>query len=239
MCPAAQSWNGNGCSNSSTHGEYCLSTTNCDSSALLVCHPVFSRCACNTNFYWDGQICRSRLSNGSLCNNTQQCSSALICTNNYCQCPLTNTQYWSSQTLTCELCYGQNLFLFDGICYNIPVPSNATTGTYAALASTYTLPTIEYDYQIDYLLVQHARVFNWTPIYFATTNPIVNYFQWSTVASTLIKPIYFCNNTLSSNFVGYVLAFKLETYTPCLRAWPSATTGQLMSQLNRYAYHTR
>ncbi|UJR26105.1 hypothetical protein I4U23_007451 [Adineta vaga] len=237
-CPASQTWNGNGCSNSSTHGQYCIINSHCDSSALLICNMTYSKCVCNANFYWDGQICRTRLNNGSICNNTQQCYSNLICINNYCRCPLINTQYWSSQTLTCELCYGKNLFLYDGICYYIPLPTNATLGTYVSLSSTYTLSTIQYDYQFNYLLNQHARVFNWTPIFLSTTNPIENYFQWST-DNSIIKPNYFCNETVLSNYTGYILSFKLETYSSCLRAWPSATIAQLVYQLNSYVYHTR
>jgi hypothetical protein len=237
-CPISQSWNGNSCSNSSTYGQYCLTTSQCDSSGLLICNNTYVRCACDINSYWDGEICRTRLTNGSICNNTQQCYSNLICMDNYCQCPLIDTQYWSSQNLTCEFCYGQDLFLFGGICYHIPVPINSTIGTYPILSSSYTLSTIQYDYQLNYLFNQHVRVFNWTPIYFATNNPIQNYFQWLP-DHTLIKPTYFCNETILSNYTGYVLSFKLETYTSCLRAWPSTTKGQLVNQLNNYDYHTR
>ncbi|CAF1412592.1 unnamed protein product [Adineta steineri] len=237
-CPSSQSWNGDGCSNSSAYGEYCLTSTQCDSSALLICNSTYSRCACNINSYWNGKICVARLNNGSLCNNTQQCYSNLICINNYCQCPLINTQYWSSQTLTCQLCYGKNLFLFSGICYNIPPPTNSTLSTYSTLSLTYTLSTIQYDYQLNYLFNQHARVYNWIPIYFASNNPIGNYFHW-TPDNTLIKSIYFCNETIQSNYIGYVLSFKLEAYTSCLRAWSSTTIGQLAYQLNNYNYHTR
>jgi hypothetical protein len=149
----------------------------CDNSALLICNNTYSRCTCDINSYWNGKICQSRRNNGSLCNNTQQCYSNLICINNYCQCPLINTQYWSSQTSTCQLCYGKDLFLYDGICYHIPTPMNSTLATYSILSSSYTLSTIQYDYQFNYLFNQHARVFNGTPIYFSTTNPIINYFQ--------------------------------------------------------------
>lgn len=149
-----------------------------------------------------------------------------------------NTQYWSSQTLTCELCYGKNLFLFDGICYYIPPPINSTQGIYSILSLNYNLPTIQYDYQLNYLFNQHVRVFNWTPIYFSTNNPIRNYFQWN-IDKTLIKPNYFCNETIQSNYTNYILAFKLETYTQCLRAWSNTTIGQLVYQLNTYIYHTQ
>jgi len=97
-CPKSESWNRNGCSNSFTNGQYCLTTSQCDRSALLICNNTYSRCTCNINSYWDGAICRLRLNNGSICNNTQQCYSNLLCINNYCQFPLINTQYWSSQT---------------------------------------------------------------------------------------------------------------------------------------------
>ncbi|CAF0778038.1 unnamed protein product [Adineta ricciae] len=237
-CLSGQSWNGNMCTNSSTHGQYCITNSDCDSSALLMCNTTNSKCVCNPNSFWNGQICHSRLNNGSFCNNTQQCYSNLICINNYCHCPLVNTQYWSSQTSTCELCFGENLFLYDGICYYIPLPTNATFGTYTVLSSIYNLPTIEYDYQMTYLLIQNARVFNWTSIFFATSNPIVNYFQWSS-ENSLIKPNYLCNGTVTSNYVGYTLSLKLETYASCLRALPSSTTGQLVYQLNRYVYHVR
>jgi hypothetical protein len=237
-CSQPQIWNGSSCLNLSTNGQYCLTSSQCDNSTFLICNSTYSRCTCNINSYWDGQICRSRLTNGSLCNNTQQCYSNLICINNYCQCPLITTQYWSNQTSTCQLCYGQNLFLFDGICYHIPVLINSTIGTYSTLSSNYILSTIQYDYQLNYLFNQHARVYNWTPIYLATNNPIENTFQWSP-DNTLIKSIYFCNETIQSNYTAYVLSFKLETNTPCLQAWPSNTTGQLVDQLNTYIYHTR
>jgi hypothetical protein len=115
---------------------------------------------------------------------------------------------------------------------------NSTLATYSILSSSYTLSTIQYDYQLNYLFNQHARVFNGATIYFSTTNPIINYFQW-TPEYTLIKPTYFCNETILSNYTGYVLSFKLETNTPCLQAWSSTTIGQLANQLNTYVYHTQ
>ncbi|CAF0796315.1 unnamed protein product [Rotaria sp. Silwood1] len=237
-CSTSQSWNGYACSNLSTYGEYCLTNLQCDSSVFLICNNTYSRCTCNINSYWDDTICRSRLNNGSLCNNTQQCLSSLVCINNYCQCPLIYTQYWSSQTLTCELCYGKDLFLFDGICYHIPVPTNTTLATYSVFSSNYILSTIQYDYQLNYIFNQHIRVYNWTPIFFSINNPIKNYFQWTT-DNTLIKPSYLCNETIQLNYTGYVVSFKLETNTPCLRAWPNTTIGQLTNQLNTYIYHTQ
>lgn len=237
-CPVSQSWNGNGCSDSSTHGEYCSSAQPCDTSGLLVCNGTSSRCTCTANSFWDGYICRPRVNNGSICNNTQQCYSGLICQNQYCQCPCINTDYWSSLTLTCQSCFGPDLFLFDGICYRIPVPANTTVNTYGSLSSSYPLSTIQYDYQLSYLFNQHIRVFNWTPIYFSTLNPLANYFQWSP-DQTLIKPTYFCNDTVLFNSTGYALSFKLELNARCLRAWPISTTGQLISQLNTYVYHSR
>jgi len=126
----------------------------------------------------------------------------------------------------------------DGICYNVPVPINSTTGKYSILSSIYILSIIQYDYQLNYLFNQHARVFNWIPIYFSTNNPIKNYFQW-TPGNTLIKPIYFCNETIQANYTNYVLLFKLETYRPCLQAWSNTTNGQLVNRLNTYVYHTR
>lgn len=237
-CPASQSWNGFSCFNSSTNGEYCSSTRPCDTSALLVCNATYNRCTCPTNFYWDGKICRAKLTNGSLCTNTQQCYSGLICQNNYCQCPLINTQYWSSQTKTCQLCFGPDLFLFDGICYRIPISSSATYAGYPTLSSIYSLPTIQFDYQFTYLFNQYVRAFNWDPIYVGASNPRVNYFQWSP-DQTLIKPSYFCNDTLFYNSIGFALAFRLETYTPCLRVWPLSTVGQLAEQLNVYENRLR
>lgn len=237
-CPLSQIWDGSGCTNLSTYGEHCSANTLCDSSKFLTCNTTYPRCTCNINSYWNGKICRARLNNGSLCNNTQQCYSNLKCINNYCQCPLIYTQYWSSQTSTCQLCYDQDLFLYDGICYHFTVPTNSTLSSYSTLSSAYTLSTIQYDYQLNYLFSQHIRVFNWTPIYFSTYNPIANYFQWAP-DNTLIKPSYFCNDTVLSNYSGCILSFKLETNTPCLRAWPITTVGQLANQLNTYIYHTQ
>ncbi|CAF1472779.1 unnamed protein product [Rotaria magnacalcarata] len=238
LCLASQTWNGDGCQNLSTNGEYCVANLQCDSSALLTCNTTLSRCTCGVSSYWDGTICRQRLNNGSLCNNTQQCYSSLICINGYCQCPYIYTQYWSSQTSTCELCYGTDLFLFDGICYHIPVATNSTRATYSVLSSSNRLSTIQYDYQLNYVFSQHVRVFNWTLIFLATINPVANYFQWAP-DNTLIKPSYFCNETVRLNYTGYVISFKLETNTPCLRALPNTTVGQLANQLNAYTYHTK
>ena len=175
-CPVSETWNGNTCINASTNGQYCLNNFQCDASALLICNSTYSRCTCDGNSYWDGQICRPRLSNGSLCQHTQQCSLELICLNNYCQCPLINTQYWSSQSSNCQLCYGENLFLFDGIFYYIPPPTNTTIANYSILFSSSRLSTIDYYSQLNYLFHQHVRVFNWTPIYLSTINPIRNHF---------------------------------------------------------------
>ncbi|CAF4189639.1 unnamed protein product, partial [Rotaria sp. Silwood2] len=110
--------------------------------------------------------------------------------------------------------------------------------TYSILSSNYILSTIQYDYQLNYIFNQHVRVFNWTPIFFSITNSIKNYFQW-TPDNTLIKPTYLCNETIQSNYIGYIVSFKLETNTPCLRAWPNTTIGQLANQLNTYVYHTQ
>lgn len=203
-----------------------------------MCNSNYSRCTCDGNSYWDGQICRPRLSNGSLCQHTQQCSPELICLNNYCQCPLINTQYWSSQNSSCQLCYGENLFLFDGICYHIPPPTNTTIANYSILSSSFRLSTIDYHSQLNYLFHQHVRVFNWTPIYFSTTNPIRNHFQWSP-DQTIINPNYFCPETFQSNSTGSLLSFKLETNTPCLRPWSPTIRGQLVNQLNEYVDHIR
>ena len=181
----------------------------CDSSARLICNNTFNRCSCPTNFYWDGEICRTKLTNGSICKNTQQCLSNLICQDNYCSCPLINTNYWSTQNQTCQSCFGPDLFLFDGICYRVPVKTtNTTFGNYTSLISNYTLPTIQYDYQLTYLFNQHVRVFNWTPIFFATQNPLVNFYQWSP-DQTLIKPSFFlqrqffCWNNGFCSFVSF------------------------------------
>lgn len=238
VCPLSQSWNGNQCTNASKHGESCSSLQPCDTSALLSCNANYSRCTCDTNYYWNGKICREKLSNGSSCNNTQQCESELRCINGYCQCSLIYTQYWSSQTLSCELCVGPDLFLFDGICYYVPAPTNTTNGTYSTLSSMHSLTTIKYDYQLNYVFNQHVRVFNWTPIFLASSNPIVNYFQWSP-AKTIIKPNYFCNDTFVLTTTGYVLSFQLERNMACLRTWPSSNTGHLVAQLNEYVEHGR
>jgi len=224
--------------NSSTHGQYCQTTSQCDTSAFLTCNNTYSRCVCNVNFYWDGKICRERLNNGSICSDTQQCRTNLICRDQYCQCPLSNTQYWSSQTLTCQPCFGQDLFLYGGICYYFTVPNNSTRGTYSALVSSYSLSTIQNNYQFDYLFTQHIRVYNWTTIFFSIQNPIRNHFLWSP-DQTVIPPKYMCNDTVTSNLTGSTLSFRLENNTQCLRAWPSTTTGQLAYQLNNYVYHTR
>ncbi|CAF4335701.1 unnamed protein product, partial [Rotaria magnacalcarata] len=51
---ASQTWNGDGCQNLSTNGEYCVANLQCDSSALLTCNTTLSRCTCGVSSYWDG-----------------------------------------------------------------------------------------------------------------------------------------------------------------------------------------
>ncbi|CAF3428787.1 unnamed protein product [Rotaria socialis] len=215
---ASQIWNGAGCQNLSTNGEYCVANLQCDSSALLTCNTTLSRCTCEISSYWDATICRQSLNNGSLCNNTQQCYSSLICIDGYCQCPYIYTQYWSSQTST--------------------LPTNSTRVTYSVLSSSNMLSTIQYDYQLNYVFSQHVRVYNWTLNFLATINPVANYFH-EAPDNTLIKPSYFCNETVRLYYTGDIISFKLATNTPCLCALPNTPVGQLANQLNAYIYHTK
>ncbi|CAF1317696.1 unnamed protein product [Rotaria sordida] len=102
-----QFFNGSYCITQYVYNASCTETRHCSNTSNLYC--LSNRCACVSNYYWNGSSCVPKKLGWQTCNNVTTGASALPCddtlslycySNSTCQCP--NTMYWDINYQQCE-----------------------------------------------------------------------------------------------------------------------------------------